>query len=348
MDGNFINSLRKNIEVYLNPIKSSYCFKLGECLIPEKLITINNKKINLKRNRKKLMKDNQNNQYSINMKSYLIGQKINYIEEFIILIQNRSLWINIIDSFNIDKKESDEYKNINYFSIDYFIPEYLACVEVDSDYHINRKILDQARDIYLRSLYHTQTIRFYHFGDNEVRDRENIATLMNWISSFNSPINNYYLLFDYTDILIDNFIYENFFLINILEKLIMLVGVNNFYTNNKHVITGRDFIELSSGINFGKLTDPLMFVADFIDFSKNIIYTEIKILSKITSFRINDIKQIIRYNLTQDNTRSLVSIYGGIPYWISVIKQIPNNLPINSKNKEDELILKYIQNGIFN
>ena len=334
--------IESKIEQYIKVNKLKYCFDLNGYLIPDKLVTNNRKRVSLKANRNKQLKIG-NSPYSKNMEKYLIDQNINYIKEFIIIIQNTSLWESILSFCKLSEEDKKKYEEMNYFSLDYFIPESLSCIEVDSDYHKNREILDYARDLYLKSEFKIETFRLYHFGSDYIKDSEGIAALKNRMSQVycEDPKS----LFDYTEILISNFKYENEYFLIMLGKLVNVIGFEKMITSNIK-LTEKDYNDLSQGINFGNLTYPMMFCNDFINFAKDLFNYNITVLNGIVSYSIFDIGHILN-NRNLPIQSDIISKFGFIPYWSARFMRIPKEYInfISQVTDEDKLILKYIQDG---
>ena len=335
------NILDKKIEHFIEANKAKYCFKIGNYDIPEVLITNNRNRINLKKNRQALIRGS-NSPYSINMENYLKSQNIDCIKEMVVIIQDYNLWEDIINFLNPSQEDRINCLGKNYFSLDFFIPDKLICIEVDSDFHNDRKILDQARDYYISSTFSIDTLRFYHFGDNNVRDRENIAVLNYKLSQY--PRRNPETIFNYTDVLISNFKYEKEYLLIMLDRLKTFVG--NLAIAKNISITEKDYNNLATGINFGNLTTPMMFSNDFIELTEDLFNCKVNICKGVVNYSIVDICYVLRTKNIPIQS-DIISKYGFIPYWIYKIINIPKEYWgfISQSCREDELILKYIQDG---
>ena len=337
------NILDKKIEHFIEANKAKYCFKVGNYSIPKILITNNKAKIDLIKNRNKLLKQ-ANSPYAQEMEKYLISQGINYIKELTIIIQDYRFWENIIEFLNPINKEKEEYLNKNYFSMDFFIPDYLLCVEVDSDFHNNRKILDQARDYYIRGTFSIDTVRFYHFGESLERDRENLVYLK---SKLSQPPQDNSNIFNYTDVLISNFKYENEYLLIMLDRLNNFVG--NLSIARKVTITEKDYNNLAYNLTFdnNSLVYPMMLVDDFINLTRNLFNCDLTVCKGVSNYSIIDITYILN-NPNIDIRRYILSTYNSVPFWISKLINISSEYScyIRPKTYEDDIILKNIRNGI--
>ena len=341
---NIREMLVKCVENYVARNESKYYFTLNDkYFIPSTLISSNRKRINILKNRNKLLKDQSS--YSKNMKSYLRQLKVSYIQEFIIFIQNSLLWENILSSLNLQKEDYEKYKSINYFSLDYFLDDYLICIEVDSDYHNSRQILDKARDLYLKYEYNIDTLRFYNFDKNKYNNK--LIELSNRIKITNL-IENSNKYFDYRYLIINNFIYENEYLLIMIENFICIVG-NDIFKRNKFVITEKDYNELSKEIIFENNITPNMLIDDFVELSKNLLNISIIVCKNITSYSINDIIKIL-YLTDKASYMSIIGMFDNKdPYWVTKFKKdYPKiyNSSILDCTGEDVFILKYLNTGI--
>ena len=207
---------------------------------------------------------------------------------------------------------------------------------------INRKSLDFARDIYLRMTYFIKTIRFYHFGENYIRDKNNIDLLKKRLSEVNIDPRN---RFNYLDILYDEFVYDNKYLFIMLSRFIEFIGYENLYkSTGKILITEKDFNTLAYNINFGNNTYPMMFCDDFIDLAKNIINYDIVIMKHVTSYSVKEIKYILKNKDISLFQKYIIPTYKTIPFWISKIMTVPDNFKklIHSQTSEDLFLLNYI------
>lgn len=342
---NLVESLKWLTRFYILNNKDNFFFSLNGYDIPLNIITNNKKKINLRKYRQKQLKIHS--EYSDKMEEYLNKNNIDFIKEFLIIIQNRSLWEYSIDCLNnITEEDKAKYKEMNYFSLDYFLPQYSICIEVDSDYHMNRKVLDHARDIYIKMNYSIDTIRFYHFGDNDLRDNMNLNILKDKMAIANKSDSN---KFDYFEIVYNDFIYDNEPTLIILSRFINFIGYERLYNNcnsNKTIIiTEKDYNNLTYDINYGYNTTPIMFSSDFINLAKNLINCEVIILRHINNYSISEINYILTSNDNNALVRKLISIYNFIPYWVSEIISVPNYFKqyIGDKTSDDIFILNNLE-----
>ena len=317
-----------------------YCFNINSFYLPERIITNNNNKINLEYNRKLLMKQ-ANSPYAENMKNYLINNNIKFIQEFIIVIENKYLWDSIIDHYNLPEEKKIEYKKINYFSLDFLLIDNMICIEVDSNFHKNRKTLDNARDFYIKTHYGIETIRFFKFGENKKKDQEGI-------NKINQQMTIKTNTFNYLSIIANNFIYENKYTLIMIDRFIDSLG-NRFYTDWNFVITEKDLNNFANGIVFGTGINPISFESDFTELTKNLINKNIFICKNIINYGISEIYYILnRLNSQINIRRDILSKYGFSPYWIARLINIPPDLTqfIKQETGEDTFLLNYIQNGI--
>ena len=336
------DSIIKHSEQFISKNIYNYCFALGDYLIPKKLITNNRKIIDIEKNRLELLLDEST--YSKNMKDFLIKNNIEFIREFIIIIQNVSLWNDILSSLNLPEYEFNIYKNINYFSLDYYLENSLTCIEIDSNYHKKRAKLDEARDIYLEAEFSIKTFRFFHFGEDKINDELIFSNLINRLN--NNKINNISNLFNYRDIVLRDFLYNNEFFITMLDRFIDFVKMYNFFKRSQFVITEKDYRRLTKGIIFTQGTESIDFYQDFIRFVKELFNKEITICIGVVNYSIEDISYILTKKSNPLIIKDIINRYKYTPYWISKLIKIPDQLIYSVKPKvvEDKIILDYIKN----
>ena len=338
------NTLQERIGSYVVYNYSKFCFEVDGFLIPKRLITKNKKKINIELNRLILQKQG-NSPYSINMNNYLTDKGIYFIKEFIILIKNYTLWKKILEEFKLPKNKFEEYLSKNYFSLDYFLPNNLTCIEIDSDYHKNKKIFDKARDMYLRLEHSIETIRLYHFDSNSLTSDKDKISLLDY-RVFNINVNKDHYQFDYRNNIIESLIYENEYTLTMIcryfENIISLEDfINQSYKYYNYTITEKDYNDLAQGLDFK--TRPILFSEDFINLSWELLGMKITILKNVINYTIKDINVIMD---SINDLRRLSILCNGIPYWISYITEIPNNLTryLKPETPEDKFISAYIKN----
>lgn len=343
---NMNDRIKRNIESnasrFIKKNINNFCFRLGNFLIPKRIITNKKHKIDIEGNRNKLLISG-NSPFAVNMENYLKDKGIRFIKEFIIIIQDFDLWKIILDSFaDIDQITRKKYEEMNYFSLDYFLPDSLTCIEIDSNYHNNKKTLDLARDIYLKNIYSIETIRFFHFGENKEQDNINLK-LLNF--RLQKPNINFTGIFNYEDIVIRDYLYENEPMFIMLERLIKFIGLNYFFSRSyitTYYITGFDYRQLAFDINFGAGLDPLLFYQDFVDLMENITRKELIIFKNIVSYSIKDIVMILNNEISINN---IIEKFNKIPYWISKLIKIPDEYSylISEETGEDIFVLDYIK-----
>lgn len=328
------------IKRYIERNISKFCFNIGPFSIPKEIVTNKKKRINIEMNRDKLLKEG-NSPYAVNMENYLKDIGVRYVKEFVIIIQDFNLWEISLSILNLTEDERNNYLKTNYFSLDFFLPDSLTCVEVDSNYHNNRKKLDKARDYYISNYYNIKTYRFYHFKEDE--NNPNQIELRNRIRMVSVNPN---FLFNYSAFVYSNFIYSNESFIIMIERFINWVGQNNFFTRNKFTITEKDYNTLADGL-FEKTINPMMFSDYFIDLADKMIGHKILICKNVINYSISEIYYILG-KVSIEIRRDILSKYNYIPYWISQLIFIPNEFTafISERTGEDIFILKYIQDGI--
>lgn len=329
----------KSIVDYVMRNWNSYCFPIGNFLIPKKIITKNKKKVDLESNRNKLL-NQATSPYAKNMTDYLNNNSIYFIRELIVIIQNRELWEVLIDTYIPLSNKQQKYKGLNYISLDYYLPNCLACIEVDSNFHIRKTDLDFVRDKYLEFEYKIKTIRFFHFGENTKNDENGIKELNNLLKLEITNPN----IFNYSEIIVNNFIYENEYIIIILDRFIKFIGQTRIFSEKYFVITEYDYRCFSEGLfNF---VNPINFVEDFINLSYMILGINILVCKNIMNYSIKEIKYILDNKDNPNLESQIIYNYKTIPYWISAIIKISDNKSIRKITGEDRFILKYLNDEI--
>ena len=324
------------IKRYIERNISKFCFNIGPFSIPKEIVTNKKKRVNIEINRNKLLKEG-NSPYVVNMENYLKDIGVRYVKEFVIIIQDFNLWEISLSILDLTEDERNNYLKTNYFSLDFFLPDSLTCVEVDSNYHNNRKKLDKARDYYINNYYNIKTYRFYHFKEDE--NNPNQIELRNRIRMISVNPN---FLFNYSSIVFNNFIYSNESFIIMIERFINWIGQNSFFARNKFTITEKDYNTLTDGL-FEKTINPMMFSDYFIELADKMIGHKIIICKNVINYSILDIN-CINYYINNNSLRKIITIYNGIPYWVSKVTKIPNNLIeyLKPETSDDYFLLKYI------
>lgn len=150
--------------------------------------------------------------------SVMIGKAIqrkplyNYIREFPIIIENRDLWNELLDYYNVDKE--DKIRDTNYFLLDFFFYNSDTIVEIDSDLHKGREIYDKARDRYIKSTLGIDTLRFYNYGEDlEKREEYKNSFRKKIKDSYNKRIKLGLISgpsrIDFSETLVNNYIKEH-------------------------------------------------------------------------------------------------------------------------------------------
>lgn len=338
---NIKDYLNDCIKRYIERNINKFCFNIGPFSIPKEIVTNKKKRVNIEMNRNKLLKEG-NSPYAVNMENYLKDIGVRYVKEFVIIIQDFNLWEISLSILNLTEDERNNYLKTNYFSLDFFLPDSLTCIEVDSNYHNNRKKLDKARDYYISNYYNIKTYRFYHFKEDE--NNPNQIELRNRIRMVSVNPN---FLFNYSSIVFNNFIYSNESFIVMIERFINWIGQNNFFTrSDEFTITEKDYNILADGL-FEKTINPMTFSDYFIEIADKMIGCKITICKNIINYSISEIYYIINNRNNPLLIREIISNnrFNKIPYWISKIIKIPNNLKsyILGCNWEDNTILYYIK-----
>lgn len=256
-----------------------YTAYIGMYFVPRK-VKINNKLIDVVFNREKAIL-NDKSSYSINFKNlidnnYNIKGYYNYIEEFPIIIENTSLWNNILNSFSV--RLDDSIRNTRYFLLDYFFPYLGIAVEIDSKYHKAKIIYDKARDIYVERVYGIIIHRYYEFGSND----EHTIPYINLFNKITNNIINYFrtnnlpmveIPINYSKTIIGNFIRDNKKVLEFIDIIINFIGLNEFFLKRSLTINLKQLSRVTneiSGIPYNKLKQT-SFEKLFLDNISNLV-----------------------------------------------------------------------------
>lgn len=102
--------------------------------------------------------------------------KLDYIEQFPILITKSDVWKSICSEVGCDKILKDNKGNYYWerslFVLDYYIPKLKLAIELDYDSSHTCPEYDKARDIYIKEEYEIDTIRFRDYELDPDKTRE--------------------------------------------------------------------------------------------------------------------------------------------------------------------------------
>lgn len=159
-------------------------------------------------------------------------EELDYIKEVPIFILNRGLWNELVEKYNVEKDKKDA----SYFVLDYFFYNLNIIIEIDSLFHIPTSNYDKARDEYISIMYGMSTYRIYNYGKNP-EDINNLITKLSGREKFKQTLGiSGYPNIDFSDIIIDNFIYKYQWSINcvdeISKKFYELASSNEYFTPN--------------------------------------------------------------------------------------------------------------------
>lgn len=219
---------------YITEIENGY-------IIPNKIKSfLEGKYINIIKNRNNSLNKTESSyskRFKNDIRSLRGTYKIycNYIKEFPIIIEDRDLWDMITNKLGISN-------NTNYYLLDYFFPYLGIAVEIDSEYHDTKQRYDIARDIYIKSVYGLETIRFYKYGENELERKAFIEQFKNTSDSFINyykswGIGEYIFPIDFSKTIVDNFIEDNKLPLEFINKLINYIGKWKFMYMESHRIS---------------------------------------------------------------------------------------------------------------
>lgn len=227
-------------------------------LIPKNIKSkVGGKLINIKSNRQEALRNN-NSKYSKrfeeDIKLFNNYTSLQYIKEFPIVIDDRDLWNNIMTNLCVDG--NSELRKITYFLLDFYFINFNLAVEIDSKYHDGKEIYDTARDVYLKSKYGIETLRFYEYGNSTDSRYQFINTFRNYLDTFimynkNWGLVNRKVIFD--DIIVNLFIQSNYKALEFINKIIDYVGFTKFYRVYNIKLDLKDLVKLDNTLSIKEL-----------------------------------------------------------------------------------------------
>lgn len=275
-----------------------------------------------------------------------------YIKEFPVPIMDRELWKEILTKEKVPKTRTELWEK-HYILSDYFFYKAKFIVEIDSSFHDEKAIDDRVRDTYMYFKYGLPTYRFYEYGKSTIvrgkfykSIKKNIKNSYSSLSGLN-VYNNY--MFDFSDIIVNNFIISNKGALEFIDKLYRYIGgYNNFKFRKGIILTLRDIYNIDSR-NFGVFTnkDQLnMFLDNIIGIMRSVF----KVSLHIHQSMLYTIEEVLWALSEKTNTSRWDNIRGTkIPYWITRIFGNPEqNDRVNWNNMEKEKIDDNIQELINN
>lgn len=227
-------------------------------LIPKNIKSkVGGKLINIKSNRQEALRNN-NSKYSKrfeeDIKLFNNYTSLQYIKEFPIVIDDRDLWNNIMTNLCVDG--NSELRKTTYFLLDFYFINFNLAVEIDSKYHDGKEIYDTARDVYLKSKYGIETLRFYEYGNSTDSRYQFINTFRNYLDTFimynkNWGLVNRKVIFD--DIIVNLFIQSNYKALEFINKIIDYVGFTKFYRVYNIKLDLKDLVKLDNTLSIKEL-----------------------------------------------------------------------------------------------
>ncbi len=260
------------------------------------------------------------------------------IEEFPIIV-DWNLW------YKMEMKIS-ENRPPYYFLLDFYIPKLRLCIEIDSEYHDDRIIYDRCRDLYLKSKYNIDTVRFYKYGNSSINRKKKKNELFSIINNQRNLYKNFGSnIFDYSEIIANNYIMDNQKYLNLIDRIISYSGINPIIDKNI-ILTMKDMKSIDSEI-FGNCFTTNIDRLNMID-DLNYIMKPIYGISLITypseQYTFNEVSWL----MSLETDISQLSILNNIPSWAITVfegkvkKSLLQNLSINYDNKDDCNIKEFI------
>lgn len=227
-------------------------------LIPKNIKSkVGGKLINIKSNRQEALRNNSSKyskRFEEDIKLFNNYTSLQYIKEFPIVIDDRDLWNNIMTNLCVDG--NSELRKTTYFLLDFYFINFNLAVEIDSKYHDGKEIYDTARDVYLKSKYGIETLRFYEYGNSTDSRYQFINTLRNYLDTFimynkNWGLVNRKVIFD--DIIVNLFIQSNYKALEFINKIIDYVGFTKFYRVYNIKLDLKDLVKLDNTLSIKEL-----------------------------------------------------------------------------------------------
>lgn len=227
-------------------------------LIPKNIKSkVGGKLINIKSNRQEALRNNSSKyskRFEEDIKLFNNYTSLQYIKEFPIVIDDRDLWNNIMTNLCVDG--NSELRKTTYFLLDFYFINFNLAVEIDSKYHDGKEIYDTARDVYLKSKYGIETLRFYEYGNSTDSRYQFINTFRNYLDTFimynkNWGLVNRKVIFD--DIIVNLFIQSNYKALEFINKIIDYVGFTKFYRVYNIKLDLKDLVKLDNTLSIKEL-----------------------------------------------------------------------------------------------
>lgn len=152
-----------------------YIFEISGYYFPIYVINpVSGTRVNLEANRKDSI-ERPKSSYVKNFEHDWKGPIL--IPEFPIIIENRELYLNLLEKYNIktEMMKNPKYSETmfikkawgkSYFLLDYYIPGTTKCIEIDGEFHKDPGMteLDKARDEYILEMYGIKTFRLPRYS----------------------------------------------------------------------------------------------------------------------------------------------------------------------------------------
>lgn len=227
-------------------------------LIPKNIKSkVGGKLINIKSNRQEALRNNSSKyskRFEEDIKLFNNYTSLQYIKEFPIVIDDGDLWNNIMTNLYVDG--NSELRKTTYFLLDFYFINFNLAVEIDSKYHDGKEMYDTARDVYLKSKYGIETLRFYEYGNSTDSRYQFINTFRNYLDTFimynkNWGLVNRKVIFD--DIIVNLFIQSNYKALEFINKIIDYVGFTKFYRVYNIKLDLKDLVKLDNTLSIKEL-----------------------------------------------------------------------------------------------
>lgn len=254
--------------------------------------------------------------------------ELDFEEEVQIFIEDRSLWNDVLDYYEIPQDSPERTKN--FFQVDFLFYNSGVIFEVDSDYHNNSVLEDKARDKYLEIKYNLAVYRCIYYTPK-------LHTLVDFLELLKSRLGNRINL---------NFQFTFEKLLRFKEKDILsnLLRVQKYtkgkviYSNDNIAFTMKD-LYLSGWVDENKdykITNDMVRVSSFFnDYFSRIFYIQ----PGSSEYTCQEVIDLIRSDNPWDNYKTSI-----VPGWvIGILGKPPKGIKYDTSKgygKSKEFIRK--------
>lgn len=188
-----------------------------------------------------------------------VDDLLQYIPSFPIVIDDRKLWIEILDSLGV--QEDSKYRSKLFFFVDLFFKKIGKIVDISQK---EGDVLDHAKSLYIKCRLGIEVIRFVRYGESEVTREVDLKYFNDILekevreSLRRISYNGLDVSIDYGDLIYENFVRVNYNPINFVYRIKKYFGDYEFLVSDVIVLTWKDLYILDQKGNFqviSKVTD---------------------------------------------------------------------------------------------